>query len=449
MSLSFGTDGVRGVANSELTPEFVLALGRAIARTLCADLQGTPFLIARDTRISGPMLQQALTAGLTSEGVDVADVGVIPTGGLARLGAMQDAPAAMISASHNPFADNGIKVFAPGGLKLADSVEQRLEQELQLVLGGTNEPSRTGLEVGRAARLAKGHTWYGEQLVEQLGGRTLDGINVVLDLANGAATSMALDAFGDAGADVEVINDRPNGSNINEHCGSTFPAGLQKAVIEQEARVGLAFDGDADRVLAVDETGSLIDGDHLLAMLAIDRKESGTLASGTVVTTVMANLGFHHSMEMHGIKVIETNVGDRYVLEALEAGGYTLGGEQSGHIILRDLATTGDGLLTGMMVLDLMVRSRKSLSQLAHEAMTRLPQVLRSVRVADRSALDGSDTVHIAVRDAQERLGDAGRILLRSSGTEPVVRVMVEAPSEPIALDIAEQLCAVIEHSLA
>jgi len=453
--LTFGTDGVRGVANSELTPELALALGRAAARVLGAGR----WVVGRDTRLSGPMLTAALAAGLASEGAHVVDVGVLPTPGVAFASARQDVPAAMISASHNPFADNGIKLFAPGGHKLTDADERRVEDELTVLTGLTNDPPITastsvdrpiGEAVGVPAlgdAAADASDRYAEHLTGAvLDGRRLDGLRVVVDCANGAASALAPTVLTSLGAALTVIHAAPDGCNINDGCGSTHPSDLQHAVRERGADVGLAFDGDADRVIAVDATGELVDGDHIIALSAIDLRDRGRLAHDTVVVTVMSNLGFRQGMRGHGIEVVETPVGDRHVLEAMAAGGHALGGEQSGHVIFGELATTGDGLLTGLVVLDLVRRSGRPLAELAAAAMTRLPQVLINVRVprGDPRILDRLSE-HIEAAEAE--LGDAGRVLVRTSGTEPLVRVMVEAPTEPQARAVAERLADAVERS--
>ncbi|HSS09596.1 MAG TPA: phosphoglucosamine mutase [Acidimicrobiales bacterium] len=458
MALKFGTDGVRGVANAELTPELVLALGRAAARVL-----GGPtgaFLIGRDTRASGPLLQSALAAGLASEGLEVRDLGVLPTPGVAAVSTAYGMPAAMISASHNPFSDNGIKLFGAGGRKLTDDTEKRLEQELAAVLGESQgaPASRlggpavlppTGAAVGRVVLDREAVEWYERQLVASLEGRSLRGIRVAIDCANGSATGTASDVLRQAGADVvATLFAEPDGCNINDGCGSTDPGALQAVVTSTKADVGLAFDGDADRVIAVDHNGQLVDGDHLLALFAIDMKARGRLASDTVVVTVMTNLGFRLGMQERGISVRETQVGDRYVLEALDEGGLSLGGEQSGHIIFRDLATTGDGVLTGIQLLDLVSRQGKPLAELTDEAMVRLPQVLRNVPVADRDSLASAETVWAEVAHLEAALAGRGRVLLRPSGTEPLVRIMVEAPTEAEADSTAEKLAEVVTRAL-
>ena len=444
MTRRFGTDGVRGVANVDLTPELVLALGRAAARVFPADR----FLDGRDTRISGSMLLAALSAGFTAEGVDVVDLGVMPTPGVAWASTEHRLPAVMISASHNPFPDNGIKLFAPGGRKLSDEAEDRLEAELNRLLMDTGSPRSgpAGAALGRVQGL-DGRAGYVAALAASLEGRRLDGLSVVLDCANGAAVGVAPDALAAVGADVAVINDRPDGTNINAGAGSNHPEGLAAEVVARGADAGLAFDGDADRVVAVDHTGQVVDGDQVIAICALDRKVRNALAGDTVVVTVMANLGFRQAMREHGITLVETKVGDRYVLEALEDGGWSLGGEQSGHVIFRDLATTGDGILTGLQVLDVVHRSGRPLSELAG-VMTRLPQVLRNVAVRNRHGLDGAADFWDEVEAVRRRLGGDGRVLVRPSGTEPVVRVMVEALTLEEAEASCDELCAAVTRCL-
>ena len=431
---------MRGVANADLTPELVVALGRAAAKVLGPG----PFLVGRDTRVSGPLLRAALTAGMTAEGDDVIDLGILPTPAVAYLSAADGLPAAMLSASHNPFPDNGIKFFATGGRKLSDDAERALEAELDRVLhvGLSREPP-TGADVGAISSGLGGRERYEASVIATLEGRRLDGLRVVIDCANGAAFAVAPSVLGRLGAGVTVLHARPDGTNINAGCGSTHPEELQRRVVAEGAHVGLAFDGDADRVLAVDHQGALVDGDQLVALCALDRRDRGLLAGDTVVITVMTNLGFRLAMAERGIKCVETQVGDRYVLEALEEGAWSLGGEQSGHVIFRDLATTGDGLLTGVQVLDVVARSGRPLAELA-AVMTRLPQVLRNVRVADRDGLDAAEALWSEVHQAEAALGDRGRVLIRPSGTEPVVRVMVEAPTA----DEAHAVCARLVDAL-
>jgi phosphoglucosamine mutase len=442
VTLRFGTDGVRGIANVDLTPELVTALGRAAVRVLGRD---RPFLIGRDTRRSGPMLEAALVAGLCAEGADAARAGVLPTPGLAWLAQSRDAPAAMISASHNPYVDNGVKLFAVGGRKLPDDVEQRIEHELR-ALAATTPRGPEGTAVGVELRLAGSVDDYVGHLVGLLEGRRLDSLHVVLDCGNGAAFESAPRALREAGATVDVRNARPDGKNINDGCGSTHPDGLRHSVVAAGADCGLAFDGDADRVIAVDEHGELVDGDQMLAVLAMDLRAQNRLRGDAVATTVMANLGLRHTLAQHGIELVETPVGDRHVLAALETHGLSLGGEQSGHVIFADLATTGDGTLTGLLLLDAVARSGESLSALAG-VMTRMPQVLRNVHVADREQADTSDDLWDRVRAAAAELGESGRVLVRASGTEPVVRVMVEAPTATQAETVADRLVRAVERA--
>jgi phosphoglucosamine mutase len=442
VTLRFGTDGVRGLANVELTPELVLAFGRATARVLGAER----LLVGRDPRRSGPLLEAALAAGLAAEGCTVERLGVIPTPGVAWLSAADGVPGAMISASHNPFPDNGIKLFAAGGRKIADDTQVRLEAELDRLLAGPGGETRTGAEVGAVLDTVDGAVArYVDALVGSLDGRHLTGLRVVLDCANGAASEVGPEVVRRLGADVEVLHASPDGCNINDRCGSTHPQDLQRAVVEAGAHVGLAFDGDADRVLAVDHEGAIVDGDHLIALCALDLAARDRLAERTVVVTVMTNLGFRLAMAEHGITVVETPVGDRHVLQALEDGGWSLGGEQSGHVIFSELAATGDGVLTGLQVLDVMRRSGRSLAALAADAMTRLPQVLLNVTV-DRRAADVADRMAAEIAEVERQLGDHGRVLVRPSGTEPLVRVMVEAPDEQAATAAAERLAVVAER---
>ena len=442
----FGTDGVRGVANVELTPELVLALGRAIARTITA----ATFLIGRDTRRSGCMLQAALSAGLASEGADVVDVGVLPTPALAWLSATRDLPAVVISASHNPFGDNGIKLFAAGGTKLGVEAESAIEDELERVLDPAVKGPRS-LE-GRGVGSLATESGLGDSYVEHLGslldGRTLDGLRMVVDSANGAASALAATVYERLGAEVIAIGCEPDGTNINAGCGSTSTDTLASAVVEHQADLGLALDGDADRLLAVDGKGALVNGDELLALFTLDLAERGQLAGNTVVVTVMTNLGFRLAMEERGIIVKETAVGDRFVLAALDKDGFALGGEQSGHIIFRRLATTGDGLLSGLILADLMARTKKPLAELLDGLVTRVPQVLVNVPVPNTELLEEAEAVWSAVAEEEARLGDAGRVLLRPSGTEPLVRVMVEASGEGVAEEIAQRLSTLVGFEL-
>ena len=448
MKTRFGTDGLRGAVGSELTAEVALALGRAVARALGPQ----PYVVGRDTRLSGGLIQAAFSAGLAAEGASAVDVGVLATPGVAFLGKHGDVAAAVISASHNPAQDNGVKLFGLGGRKLSVDDEARVEEELQRLLqvAPTDSDGRPGDEVGRITARADASEAYVNHLTAVLGGPKLGGLRVVLDCANGAASELAPRVLRDLGADVSALCDRPDGTNINAACGSTYPEALQAAVLEEGAAVGLAFDGDADRVLAVDEEGNLVDGDQMLALFAADRHERGMLPHDTVVVTVMTNLGFHLAMEKAGIKVVQTPVGDRWVSEAMEAGGFQLGGEQSGHIVFGDLATTGDGLLTAICLLGLMADAGEQLADLTRAAMTRLPQVLRSVSVGDgkQRNLEGATRVWDEVRSIEAELGDTGRVVLRASGTEPLVRVMVEAPEAATADAAAERLVSVVAAEL-
>jgi phosphoglucosamine mutase len=436
--LKFGTDGVRGVANAELTPELVLALGRAAARTL----PSTRYVIGRDTRRSGASLEAALTAGLTSEGVDVVRLGVVPTPTVAWLAQRDGVLGAVISASHNTFEDNGVKLFALGGVKLTDEQEDALEAELRVVLADpAGRPPKTGAGIGTVTDDDDATTRWMESVVASTEGRGLGGLRVVVDCANGAATQVGPKVLRALGAQVEVIHADPDGTNINADCGSTYPADLQRVVVQTGADVGIAFDGDADRMLAVDAGGRLIDGDQIIAITAIDRKARGVLTGNAVVVTVMTNLGFRLGMEARGIEVVEVPVGDRHVLAALAERGLSLGGEQSGHVVFADLASTGDGLLTAVQLLDVVAHSGRPLAVLADDAMTRLPQVLRNVEV-QRPGAEVAAEVEASAKAAALELGHHGRVLLRPSGTERLVRVMVEAPTVEQAETIADRLAA-------
>ncbi len=435
MTLRFGTDGVRGHADTELTPELVTALGRAAARVLGAG----PVVIGRDTRASGPRLEADLAAGLVAEGLAVDNVGVVPTPAVAHASAVRAVTGAMISASHNAYGDNGIKFFAPGGRKLSDEVEEALEAELDRIL---HEASTIEAVAGGEEDPAVGAAWV-DAVVASVPDQALAGLHLVVDCANGAASAWAPPALERLGATVEVIHASPDGTNINAACGSTHPADLQARVVAAGADAGLAFDGDADRVLGVDHTGATVDGDHLIAICALDRHRRGVLVDDTVVVTVMTNLGFRLAMEANGIRVEETAVGDRYVLEALARGGWSLGGEQSGHVIFPDLATTGDGLLTGVQVLAAVRGAGQTLAEAA-AVMTSLPQVLVNVRVAERRP-DIASLIAASITEVEAELGDRGRVLIRPSGTEPLIRVMVEAEDDGTADRAAARLVAAVE----
>ena len=446
MARLFGTDGVRGLANDLITAELALKIAQAAARVLGESARNSgrrpKAVIARDPRISGTFLAASVSAGLASSGIDVYDAGVIPTPAAAFLTADIDADfGVMISASHNPAPDNGIKIFAAGGHKLDDNVEDAIEAALDL------PPLRPiGSAVGHVTRFADAEDRYLVHLLKSLPNK-LDGLTVVVDCANGAASSVSPDAFRDAGAKVIVIGASPDGLNINEGCGSTHLSALQAAVLEHKADAGVAHDGDADRCLMVDHTGAVVDGDQIMAILALSMKARGELARNTLVATVMSNLGLKIAMREAGITMLETQVGDRYVLEEIRENGYTLGGEQSGHVILSRFATTGDGVLTGMRVLSEVVASGKTLKELASQ-IDIFPQVLINVKGVDRARV-GDEVVQAAVAEAEAELGETGRVLLRASGTEPFIRVMVEAAEMGQAQSWADRIARVVEKRLA
>jgi len=443
VTLRFGTDGIRGVANRDLTPELVTALGRAAARVLGADV---PFVVGRDTRRSGPLLQAALVAGLCAEGANVDLAGVLPTPGVAHLAKVRNAPAAVISASHNSFEDNGIKLFAPGGRKVTEEIERHIEGELRALATSVPGPGPTGAAVGVDRPMKDPLEEYVGHVVDALEGRRLDDITVVLDCGNGAAFRSAPRIFRELGAEVEVINAQPDGTNINRACGSTDPTDLQEAVLASGARAGLAFDGDGDRVVAVDERGAVMDGDQLMAVCALDLKERDQLRGNAIVATVMSNLGLRRCLAAHDIEFVEVPVGDRQVLDELERRHLALGGEQSGHIIFTDAAMTGDGALTGAFVLDVVHGTGHSLSLLGG-VMQRFPQILRNIVVQDRSALDTDTAFWDEAQAIDQELAPDGRVLVRPSGTEPVVRVMVEAPSVERAELVADRLVDAVERA--
>ncbi|MEX2659077.1 MAG: phosphoglucosamine mutase [Acidimicrobiales bacterium] len=453
MGLRFGTDGVRGVAGTELTPELVLALGRAAARVLCGTgtaVHDRPRLaVARDTRRSGPLLEAAFAAGVAAEGVEVDLLGVLPTPGLARVAASEGIAAAMVSASHNSFADNGIKLFGTGGAKLEAATERALEAVLDEIRATGPGEGRSGGALGTVTERDAASAAYVDALAAAFPPRCLEGLVVVVDCANGAASAVAPAALSRLGAWVEVLAAEPDGTNINDRCGSTHPEALAEAVLAAGADVGLALDGDADRVLAVDADGTLVDGDQLIALFADDLRAKGLLRHDAVAVTVMSNLGLRLALDRKGIEVVETPVGDKHVLEAMQARGLSLGGEQSGHIIFSDHAATGDGTFTGIALVDLIARSGHTLAELAGEAMDRLPQVLRNVTVGDRDGLADAAPVWDAVAEVEAELGSTGRVLLRTSGTEPLVRVMVEAPTEALAASAADRLVGVVSETLA
>ena len=448
----FGTDGVRGLANASLTAELALDLSVAAAHVLgeagvfnaSLDHGGRPVaVVGRDTRISGEFLEAAVVSGLASAGVDVLLLGVLPTPGVAYLtGALNADLGVMLSASHNPMPDNGIKFLARGGFKLDDAIETAIEKRLR-------EPwdRPTGSGVGRVRTYDAAVADYTRHLVDTVP-TSLDGLRVVLDCAHGAASVAGPKALADAGAEVVAICAEPDGLNINDGCGSTHLDLLQKAVVEHAADAGFALDGDADRCLAVDNVGIVVDGDQLLAILALAMRDAGSLKADTVVATVMSNLGFVQALRRENVGVRQTKVGDRYVLEAMKSGRYSLGGEQSGHVIMSDHATTGDGILTALHVLARMAGQKASLAALA-DVMTRLPQVLVNVPGVDKSRTDEDAALAAAVAEAEAELGDTGRVLLRPSGTEPLVRVMVEASTAEQARAVANRLADVVRTQLS
>jgi phosphoglucosamine mutase len=453
MGRLFGTDGVRGVANRDLTAELALGLGSAAARRLANSSQARRrvAVVGRDPRASGEMLEAAVIAGLTSEGVDALRVGVLPTPAVAYLTNAYDAEfGVMISASHNPMPDNGIKIFGAGGHKLDDATEDQIEalvgdERIARRASSTAGPGErpVGAAIGRVVDAADALDRYLRHAAKALTTR-LDELTVVVDCAHGAASAAAPRAYRAAGANVIAINAEPNGLNINDGCGSTHMGALQQAVVTHGADLGLAHDGDADRCLAVDGDGEIVDGDAIMVILALAMREAGELASNTLVATVMSNLGLHLAMRSAGIEVRTTGVGDRYVLEELRAGEYSLGGEQSGHIVMPALGPTGDGIVTGLRLMSRIAQTRTPLAALA-STMQQLPQVLINVEVDDKATVADAPSVRSAVAEAEAELGDTGRILLRPSGTEQMVRVMVEAADE----DTARQLAIRVAESVS
>lgn len=433
----FGTDGVRGVAGSEITPELALAIGRAAG----SYLRGGPVLVGRDTRRSGTMLSAALQAGFHASGIDTLDVGVLPSGGISYLTAESAATmGAIVSASHNPAGDNGIKLIAARGTKLPDEVERELEERLR----STGVKSAIGPAIGYR-KPNDDAVWQYVNHLQDLSRYSLGGLGIALDCANGAAYQAAPELFNRLNADVKVMCAEPDGMNINDGCGATQPGFLAQ---HAAGRIGLAFDGDADRLIAIDEDGRVANGDVIMAIVARHLKSQSRLNGNVVVATVMSNLGFHKSMEEAGIELVVTQVGDRYVMEALEQRKGSLGGEQSGHIIFTDHAQTGDGLLTAIQLLNVVAGTGKELRELRAEAIAEYPQVLKNVTVDRSFEIDDAETLWNEVRDVEEELGDEGRVLVRPSGTEPLVRVMVEAASEDEARRYADRLAAAAEESL-
>jgi phosphoglucosamine mutase len=439
VAVRFGTDGIRGLANADLTVDLALALGRAVSEVFGARRA----VIGRDTRRSGPMLQAAVAAGLASGGCDVLDLGVVPTPAVAWAAAQAELPGVVVSASHNSFQDNGLKVFRPGGRKLTDADERALAARIEAWLADpdpSGRPRPTGAGVGALLEATEWAEGYLGALEQALEGRDLAGLRVVLDCAHGAAYRLGPLLLERLGALVRVLGAEPDGTNINDGCGSTNPAGLAAAVVADGAELGLALDGDADRLVAVDHRGRVVTGDHLLALFAADLRERGRLPGDAVVATVMSNLGLRRALEDLGVGLRETPVGDRYVLEALEAEGLALGGEQSGHLVFRELSTTGDGLLTGVLLADLVRRRGQPLAALADAALTWVPQRLVNVAVPDPAGCVEDPRVRRAVTEAARRLGREGRVLVRASGTEPVIRLMVEAVDAQLADAVLAEL---------
>ncbi|PKG23151.1 phosphoglucosamine mutase [Niallia nealsonii] len=445
MGKYFGTDGVRGIANSELTPEMAFKLGRCGGFVLTKDHDRPKVLIGRDTRISGHMLEGALVAGLLSIGAEVMRLGVISTPGVSYLTKVLGAQAGvMISASHNPVSDNGIKFFGPDGFKLSD--EQELEIESLIDQEQDNLPRPVGGNLGQVNDYFEGGQKY-LQFLKQTVDEDFTGIHIALDCAHGATSSLAMHLFADLDADISTMGASPNGLNINDGVGSTHPEALAAFVKQKEADVGLAFDGDGDRLIAVDENGQIVDGDQIMYICAKYMKETNRLKHNTVVSTVMSNLGFYKALESHQIASIPTAVGDRYVVEEMRKNGFNLGGEQSGHIIFLDYNTTGDGLLTGLQLVNIMKATKKPLSELAGE-MKKFPQKLVNIKVTDKYHVADNDKVKEVIAKVEQEMNGNGRILVRPSGTEPLVRVMAEAPTEDLCLAYVNIISEVVEKEM-
>ncbi|MFQ3544958.1 phosphoglucosamine mutase [Halobacillus rhizosphaerae] len=445
MGKYFGTDGVRGVANKELTPELAFKLGRYGGYVLTKDVNKPKILIGRDTRISGQMLEGALFAGLLSIGAEVMRLGVISTPGVSYLTkALQAEAGIMISASHNPVEDNGIKFFGPDGFKLTDEQEQEVEALIDAEEDTLPRPA--GEDLGQINDYFEGGQKYMQHL-KQTVDYDFAGLHIALDCAHGATSSLASHLFADLEADITSIGSSPNGLNINKDVGSTHPESLQELVKEKGADIGLAFDGDGDRLIAVDEKGNIVDGDQIMYICAKHMNQQGTLNHNTVVSTVMSNLGFYKAVESNGMKSDKTAVGDRYVMEEMRRGGYNLGGEQSGHIIFLDHNTTGDGMLSALQLVNVLKETGKPLSELAGE-MQKFPQVLKNVRVIDKQRVQTHPRIQEAIQAVEEEMGDSGRVLVRPSGTEPLVRIMVEAPTEEQCETYVNKVVEVVQEEL-
>ncbi|MED4600081.1 phosphoglucosamine mutase [Paenibacillus validus] len=445
MGKYFGTDGVRGVANQELTPELAYKIGRCGGYVLAGQVEKPNVVIGLDTRISGPMLEASLVAGLLSIGANVIRLGVISTPGVAYLTRALKADAGvMISASHNPVEDNGIKFFGADGFKLSDETELEIERLMDAELDELPRP--TGGDIGTVTDNPEAKFAYLEYIQSTVRS-SFQGIRVALDCAHGAAYELAPKVFEALGAEVITVGAQPNGRNINDNCGSTHPEALQRIVVEQKAHIGLAFDGDADRLIAIDEKGDEVDGDFILSICGHALNQAGKLKEQTIVTTVMSNIGFFKGIEAVGMKAAKTAVGDRYVMEEMRKGGYNLGGEQSGHVIFLDYNTTGDGILTALQLVDTLVQAGKPLSELK-QIMRKYPQKLVNVRVGDKSKLKDNAAVAAEIAKVEEQLGDNGRVLVRPSGTESLIRVMAEGPDKELVEAYVQQIADVIEREL-
>ncbi|MFC5590747.1 phosphoglucosamine mutase [Sporosarcina soli] len=446
MTKYFGTDGVRGVANKELTPELAFKLGRIGGHVLTKESEGkAQILVGRDTRISGHMLENALIAGLLSTGVEVMTLGVISTPGVAYLTRVMNAHAGvMISASHNPVEDNGIKFFGADGYKLTDEQEEEIEQLLNAEEDTLPRP--VGAAVGSVTEYFEGGHKY-IQYLKQTVDEEFTNIHVALDCAHGATSSLATHVFADLDADLTTMGASPNGLNINEGVGSTHPEGLSKLVVEKGADIGLAFDGDGDRLIAVDENGNVVDGDQIMFIIGRHLHAEGRLKSGTIVSTIMSNLGFYKALSEQGMSSVKTAVGDRYVVEEMRKNNFNLGGEQSGHIVFLDYNTTGDGLLTGLQLVNIMKQTGRKLSELAAE-MTVYPQQLVNVRVSDKHAVTDNNRVAAVIAEVEQEMAGNGRVLVRPSGTEPLVRVMVEAPTEEECQRHVERIAEIVREEM-
>ncbi|MDB8541625.1 phosphoglucosamine mutase [Turicibacter sanguinis] len=444
MGKYFGTDGIRGVANTELTPEFALKLGRILGHHLKEKNTRPKVLIGRDTRISGELLESALIAGLVSSGADVLTLGVITTPGVAYLTKNLDVDAGvMISASHNPVQDNGIKIFSHSGYKLSDQEEEEIEA---LIDSSDELPRPIAGEIGRVEDFQMGSQKY-VNFIKGTVGQKLTGLKIVLDCANGASSALAPQLFADLDADIVTVSSNPDGININHNCGSTHPENLAKEVVKHEAHLGFAFDGDCDRLIAVDHNGNIIDGDYIMFIVGRYLNEKGLLKQGTVVSTVMSNLGFYNAVEANGLHSVQTKVGDRYVLEEMLKNDYNFGGEQSGHLIFLDYGTTGDGMLSAVQLAKIIVEKGQSLADLAKE-MPKYPQLLKNLRVEDKNAMMTNEAILAVIAEVEAEMNGKGRVLVRPSGTEPLVRVMVEAETEELCESYVERILAVVEKEL-